>query len=149
MLTRTLASWRLLAYHPEPAYNLLFRQHRMHMDCDTSTTHPRGPARSIHPLCKRVFILVLLLSVPVLATLARNNWYLPQSNPGHYLTVASKTKVVSCFVAFDGELTAHVAVIFEPQPQTQRIRRREAQPAVPSIALPVSLRRRPPPAFPA
>jgi hypothetical protein len=119
------------------------------MDCDTSTTHPRRAARSFRPLCKRVFVLVLLLSVPVLATLARNNWYLPQSNPGHYLTVASKTKVVSCFVAFDGALTPHVAVIFPPQTQAPRILRREAQPAVPSISLPVSLRRRPPPALPA
>jgi hypothetical protein len=117
------------------------------MDCNASTTDPQRPTRSFHPICKRVFVLVLLLSVPILATLARNNWYLPQSNPGHYLTVASKTKVVSGFAGLVGALTPDVAMLSLPEPQTRRIRPPESPAALSLMNLPVSLRRRPPPAF--
>lgn len=117
------------------------------MDYNVFTTDPQRPAQSFHPICKRVFVLVLLLSVPILATLARNNWYLPPSNSGHYLTVASKTKVASGFAGLVGVLTPDVAMLSLPEPQTRRIRLPESWAAVSLMNLPVCLRRRPPPAF--
>jgi hypothetical protein len=44
---------------------------------------------------KRVLALLLLFAVPGLSTMAKINWYLPQSDPGHYLTTATKMKVAS------------------------------------------------------
>lgn len=42
---------------------------------------------------KRAAIVLLLLAIPVLSTLAKNSWYLPQTNTAHYLNGAIKMKV--------------------------------------------------------
>jgi len=101
-------------------------------------------------LVKRVFVLLLLLAVPVLTTLARNNWYLPQSNPGHYLTTASKTKVASRSLD-TSRAQVRIRTIDDavpPRPQAQRIRRTESAPPILLLAdLSVSVQRRPPPPF--
>jgi hypothetical protein len=95
-------------------------------------------------LCRRVFLLFLLLAVPALATQARNSWYLPQSSPGHFLTAANKTKVPPP-VAFDASLLQPVPTVFGPKPQVQKIRPVEVQSASRSIDLETPLQYRPPP----
>jgi hypothetical protein len=98
-------------------------------------------------LGKRIFVLLLLLAVPVLTTLARNNWYLPQSNPGHYLTTASKMKVPNCPVETHRPQVTVIADVAIPQPPVKRVSRTETAPPVPWNDFPASLQRRPPPVF--
>ena len=43
--------------------------------------------------------LLLVVAVAGLCTIAKVNWYLPQSNPGHYLTTATKMRVAHGWVA--------------------------------------------------
>jgi hypothetical protein len=43
--------------------------------------------------------LLLVVAVASLCTIAKVNWYLPQSNPGHYLTTATKMRVAHGSVA--------------------------------------------------
>lgn len=52
-------------------------------------------------LIRQTPVLLLLLAVPTLFTHAKINWYLPQSNPGHYLINATKMKVAQTSATFD------------------------------------------------
>jgi hypothetical protein len=115
------------------------------MDSKVVTTARSRQISYSHSLVKRTFVLLLLLSVPSLATLARTNWYLPQSNPGHYLTPASKTKVVSCSIEFGPAQLGPIAGAAPPKFRARAIRRAETVPAVPWTDFPVSLQHRPPP----
>lgn len=98
-------------------------------------------------LIRRTILLLLLLSVPALTTLARNNWYLPRTNPGHYLTTASKTKVAPCSVQ-DSQPPVEPIAKEEapPRPEPVRIRRSESAPTIVWTDLPLVVQRRPPPA---
>jgi hypothetical protein len=94
---------------------------------------------------KRILVLLLLLAVPALSTMAKTNWYLPQSNPGHYLTIASKMKVACSPIVFDRGPVARTPIIVPPQPLTQKTQWSESKPAVPWISLTLSLQHRSPP----
>ena len=98
----------------------------------------------------RTVVVALLVFLAGLATLAKNSQYLPKSDPGRYLSIASKMKA-------DGDgLSAGVSL--EPaQPSARvephrailvlfRINEREA-PFVDRIGFTVSRRHRAPPAF--
>lgn len=89
-------------------------------------------------LTKRIVVLLLLLAVPALATMAKTSWYLPQSNLGHYLTIASKMKVACSPVVFDRGPVARIARVVPPQPLTQETQRSEWKPAIPWISLTLS-----------
>jgi hypothetical protein len=95
---------------------------------------------------RRVLALLLLLVVPAFITQARTNWYLPQSNPGHYLTVASKT-VVHSPVAIENAHADFVSGVFAVMPETRMARPTEAAPRRRSLQFTTPLLRRPPPAF--
>jgi hypothetical protein len=41
-------------------------------------------------------LLLLAVAVPTLANFAKSSWYLPQSNPDHYLNIATKMHVRHC-----------------------------------------------------
>jgi hypothetical protein len=49
---------------------------------------------------RRLLALLLLFAVTGLSTIAKINWYLPQSDPGHYLTTATKMKVADSHTTF-------------------------------------------------
>src|SRR5579862_5174731 len=61
-------------------------------------------------------ILLLLLTVPGLSTLAKHSWYLPASNLTHFLTAASKMRVVRPTAAPDRSSLQAIAVAVLPQP---------------------------------
>jgi hypothetical protein len=56
-------------------------------------TVTRIRARGCACVLNRALALLFLFAVPGLSTLAKVNWYLPQSDPAHYVTTASKMKV--------------------------------------------------------
>lgn len=89
--------------------------------------------------------MLLLFAVPTLATLAKNSWYLPQSNPGHYLNIASKMRVPHCPTILE-KAPLRAIVKFVPTPAVSRsTRERDSEPRIPSIALTISLQHRSPP----
>jgi hypothetical protein len=92
-------------------------------------------------------LALLLLAVPTLATLAKNSWYLPQSNPGHYLNIASKMNVPHCSILLRQAPLRAIAKLL-PAPQViWRPREADREPPKPSIGLAVSLRHRSPPSL--
>jgi hypothetical protein len=114
------------------------------MDCSIPAFR-NAQASRFSVLIKRTFVLLLLLSVPVLTTLARNNWYLPQSNPGHYLTTASKTKVASSSMEVSQPQIETIVEATPPLPEPPKIRRSESAPTIVWTDLPVVVQHRPPP----
>ena len=70
--------------------------------------------RALH----RVLALLLLISVPGLSTLAKINWYLPQSNPGHYLTTATKMKVAHAPTVKSDVLQSFPRSVVSTQPES-------------------------------
>src|SRR2546427_6524745 len=62
--------------------------------------------------------LLLVVAVAGLCTIAKVNWYLPQSNPGHYLTTATKMKVAHGWVALHTDALQSVRrLVVSLQPQ--------------------------------
>jgi hypothetical protein len=97
-------------------------------------------------LLRRILPLLLLLAVPAFTTQARTNWYLPQSNPGHYLTAASKV-VVPPPVAISNAQAEVVIRVLWVMPETRMARPAEPEPRTQFVELITPLRHRPPPAF--
>jgi hypothetical protein len=97
-------------------------------------------------LC-RLAILALLVALAGFVTVARNSWYCSQSNPAHYLSIASKAKV-SCAQAMPNqEPLKPIARSVQPQPNQVAFRRtRENPPETPKVSLNVLLQHRSPPA---
>jgi hypothetical protein len=90
-------------------------------------------------------LVLLLFAVPALATLAKNSWYLPQSNPGHYLNIASKMQVPHCPVILE-KAPLRAIVKFVPTPEvTRSTLERDSKPPIPSISVTLSLQYRSPP----
>jgi hypothetical protein len=104
-------------------------------------------ARRLKLGAKRTFVVLLLISVSSLATLARTNWYLPQSNPGHYLTIASKTIVVPIPAVLTCALLRPLIGLIPATPQVQVIDRTESVPIVSWTSLSITVQHRPPPSF--
>jgi len=88
---------------------------------------------------------LLLLAVPTLATLAKKSWYLPQSNPGHYLNIASKMQVRHCPSVLAKTPLQAIAKLGPPQPVSRGIREADLEPPKSSIGLTVSRQHRSPP----
>ena len=97
------------------------------------------------PLVKGALLALLLCAVPALATLAKNSWYLPQSNPGHYLNIASKMQVRHCPVILEKTPLQATAKLPMPQPIAPSTREADSEPPKPSIGVTVSLQHRSPP----
>jgi hypothetical protein len=90
-------------------------------------------------------LALLFVAVPALSTLAKNSWYLPQSNPGHYLNIASKMQVPHCPFVFDRAPLQATAKFVPWQPLTRSRREPDLKPPIPSIGVTVSLQHRSPP----
>jgi hypothetical protein len=90
-------------------------------------------------------LVLLLLAVPMLATLAKQSWYLPQSNPGHYLNIASKMQVPHCPIILEKTPLQAIAKLEPPQPVARSTWEVSAEPPKPSIGVTVSLQHRSPP----
>lgn len=114
------------------------------MALEAAIAHCPGPKR-FRRLAGQTLLLLLALAIPTLSTVAKNSWYLPQSDPGHYLTIASKMKVAGSPVMLHRDSLEPIARVIPPQPQRGRISRLESEPAVPWISLAVSLQQRSPP----
>jgi hypothetical protein len=92
-------------------------------------------------------LVLLLFAVPTLATLAKNSWYLPQSNPGHYLNIASKMEVRYCPVILEKMPLQTTAKVGPPQPVSRGIQEADPELPKPSNGVTVSLQQRSPPAL--
>ena len=98
----------------------------------------------------RIAIVMLLASLTVFATLAKNAQYLPKSNPASYLSIASKMKTDCAPVTVEAppvERQANFVVeSIQPEPSTFSNRGEERETRfVEIIGASVSVRRRPPP----
>ena len=98
-------------------------------------------------LLKRVAVLFLLLTVPSLSTLAKNSWYLPQADAGHYLTGAVKMRVAHAPELLDRCPLRLINKVISPQPQVWRHQEPELAPEIPNISVTVVLQHRSPPAL--
>lgn len=97
------------------------------------------------PLVRGALLALLLLAVPTLATLAKNSWYLPQSNPGHYLNIASKMWVPHCPIVLE-KTPLRASAKFVPMLEVIRsARERDSEPPRPSVGVTVSQQHRSPP----
>jgi len=90
-------------------------------------------------------LLLLLFTVPTLSTLAKDSWYLPTSNPVHYLNIASKMQVPHCPVVLHKTVLQTVAKFIPLQPIARANRDHDSEPPKPSIGVTLSLQHRSPP----
>src|ERR1700726_2758272 len=98
--------------------------------------------RCLAPFVRGALLALLLFAVPALSTLAKNSWYLPQSNPGHYLNIASKMQVPHSPVILEKVPLQAVAKVVPPQPVARNIPEPDSDPPKPSISVTVSLQHR-------
>lgn len=97
------------------------------------------------PFVRGALLVLLLLAVPSLATLAKNSWYLPQSNPVHYLNIASKMRVPQVALVLNKAPLQSIAMLI-PAPEVIRSTHEpEPEPPKPSIGVTVALQHRSPP----
>jgi hypothetical protein len=97
------------------------------------------------PFVKGALLALLLFAVPTLSTLAKDSWYLPQSNPGHYLNIASKMQVPHCPIVFEKAPLEVIAKLERPQPLVQRVPEANPELPKPCISVTVSVQHRSPP----
>jgi hypothetical protein len=91
-------------------------------------------------------LVLLLLAVPGLSTAAKVNWYLPQSNPGHYLTIATKMKVAHPGPVFSKPILPWVRqTVVSLQSQMALTIEEPREPSVPQMLSTVVLLHRSPP----
>jgi hypothetical protein len=108
---------------------------------------PLSPRSWFAPSLRGALLVLLLFAVPTLSTLAKNSWYLPQSNPGHYLNIASKMQVPHSPVILEKAPLQAVAMLVPPQPVARSIPEPDSEPPNPSISVTVSLQHRSPPSL--
>jgi hypothetical protein len=96
---------------------------------------------------KGALLALLLFAVPALSTLAKNSWYLPQSNPVHYLNIASKMQVPHCPVVLERAPLHAIVDLLPVPPVTRSTREPDAEPPKPSLGVVISLQHRSPPSL--
>jgi hypothetical protein len=107
-----------------------------------SSVHLR---KCLAPFVRGALLALLLFAVPALSTLAKNSWYLPQSNPVHYLNIASKMRVPQVAVVLNKAPLQPIAMLI-PAPEVIRAAHEpDWQPPKPSIGVTVTLQHRSPP----
>jgi hypothetical protein len=118
---------------------------------DESERQEKAIKSSLHlrkclaPFVRGALFALLLFAVPALSTLAKNSWYLPQSNPVHYLNIASKMRVPQVAVVLNKAPLQPIAMLI-PAPEVIRSTREpDWQPPKPSIGVTVALQHRSPP----
>ena len=97
------------------------------------------------PIWNRVLVLLLLLTVPGLATLAKVSWYLPQSDQGHYLSPATKMNVVNGHAACNIESPQPAReLVVSPRPAIAIFLDEQQENSIPRMLLRAILRHSPP-----
>jgi hypothetical protein len=100
--------------------------------------------KRLAPFVRGALFALLLFAVPTLTTLAKNSWYLPQSNPVHYLNIA-KMRVPQVAVVLNKAPLQPIAMLI-PAPEVIRSTQEpDWQPPKPSIGVTVALQHRSPP----
>ena len=103
--------------------------------------------KCLAPFVRGVLLALLLFAVPALSTLAKNSWYLPQSNPVHYLNIASKMQVPHVPVILEKAPLRPIAKLI-PAPEVIRSTDEpDPDPPKPSIGVTVTLQLRSPPSL--
>jgi hypothetical protein len=91
-------------------------------------------------------VVLLLFAVAVLSTLAKNSQYFPQSNPTHYVNIASKMKASPSPAVLKREPLCPIAKVVPPQlPGPRNHGVEEISLPSPSIGVTVSIQHRSPP----
>lgn len=103
--------------------------------------------KCLAPFVKGALLALLLFAVPALSTLAKNSWYLPQSNPVHYLNIASKMQVPHVPVVLEKAPLRPIAMIIPPPEVIGSTREPDREPPKPSIGVTVALQHRSPPSL--
>jgi hypothetical protein len=120
---------------------------------DDSERQEKAISSSLHlrkclaPFVKGALLALLLFAVPALSTLAKNSWYLPQSNPVHYLNIASKMQVPHCPLILERAPLHPIVDLLPVPPVTRSTREPDAEPPKPSLGVIISLRHRSPPSL--
>jgi hypothetical protein len=117
------------------------------MFVNSSVSIDAVPRRGWLRFMNRAAVLLLLLAVPALSTLAKNSWYLPRANTGHYLIDAVKMRVAHPPTLLARRPLRLTAKVVSPRPQVRRHQEPELAPESPSISVTVSLQHRSPPAL--
>ena len=103
--------------------------------------------KCLAPFGRGALLALLLFAVPALSTLAKNSWYLPQSNPVHYLNIASKMQVPHVPVVLEKAPLRPIAMMV-PAPEVIRSTHEpDPEPPKPSIGVTVGLQHRSPPSL--
>jgi hypothetical protein len=103
--------------------------------------------KCLAPFVRGALLALLLFAVPALSTLAKNSWYLPQSNPVHYLNIASKMQVPHCPVILERAPLRAIVDLLPVPPVTRSTREPGAEPPKPSLGVIISLQHRSPPSL--
>jgi len=102
--------------------------------------------RCLAPFVRGALLALLLFAVPALSTLAKNSWYLPQSNPVHYLNIASKMQVPHVPVVLEKAPLRPIAMLIPaPEEAIRSTHEPDLEPPKPSIGVTVTLQHRSPP----
>lgn len=102
-------------------------------------------ARGFVRASNRALALLLLIAVPGLSTLAKINWYLPQSDPGHYVTTATKMRVAHAAALNTEALQSVRELVVSPQPQIAMFLEERRETSIPRMLLTAILLHRSPP----
>ena len=104
--------------------------------------------KCLAPFVKGALLALLLFAVPALSTLAKNSWYLPQSNPVHYLNIASKMQVPQVPVVLEKAPLRLIAMLIPaPEEAIRSTHEPDPEPPKPSIGVTVALQHRSPPSL--
>lgn len=102
--------------------------------------------KCLAPFVRGALLALLLFAVPALSTLAKNSWYLPQSNPVHYLNIASKMQVPHVPVVLEKAPLGPIAKLTAPE-VIRSTHDPDLEPPKPSIGVTVTLQHRSPPSL--
>lgn len=99
-------------------------------------------------LLRQFVVLLLLAAIPLLSTLAKKDWYLPQASTAHYLNGAVKMKATHAAVASDLAPCLPAFKLTSPAARTEKLLTAEPDISAPEIGIVISLLHRSPPITP-
>jgi hypothetical protein len=114
---------------------------------EKAINHSLHLRKCLAPFVKGALLALLLFAVPALSTLAKNSWYLPQSNPVHYLNIASKMQVPHVPVVLEKAPLRPIAKLIPASEVIRTTHEPDLEPPKPSIGVTVTLQHRSPPSL--
>lgn len=105
----------------------------------------RPKASGFVRVVRRALALLLFVAIPGLSTLAKVNWYLPQSDPGHYVTTATKLRVAHAPVLNTDAVESANEPLVSPNPEIAAVVTEPSETSIPRMILRAILLRRSPP----